>query len=381
MLVRNEMRQDSQEWLEWRNMGLGSSDVRPSQGKCKYKSRWRLWSEKKGLVKAANLSANPNVRRGKRLEPPVRKATENLLGEALEVFCGHDSDKPWRLVSFDGVITIDNCQIPVEIKCPTTCVVGDETEEELEKLSHDRFVDLMKNHANSILFEEYEPQLQYQIGLLDAPYGYFVFYFEHNNEMKIYKVPRCEKKIAEAFDAIDDMYENHIKPFVPPEKDPALDYYEPTEDELVKWDVHTMEFIEAALEERKLNALVKEVKIRKEQAASKLFSLAGLFKVIDLHGIKVTNVKPRETFQYKEYLEHKGIEISDEERKQFTKSGKSSLRLSPNRDKSEQSKLKNRALMHQQEEALKLLLGMFEDDESLKLNEANSDSTDEEYFD
>lgn len=360
MFVKNTLDQGTDEWLAWRDNGVGASEVKIVKGNCPHKTRWTLWAEKKGLVKLVDLSRNPHVRRGNRLEDPVRRCVEKRFGVNIDVFCGHDSDHPWRLVSFDGVIADGKQGIPVEIKCSSTKVTGEETEEELLALSQDRFIDLEKNGRNSKLFDEYIDQHQYQIGMLDAPYGYLVFYFEFNNEMRIFKVPRDDQLIAENFEAVDDFFHNHIRTGVPPEKDPDRDYYEPSEEELVDWDAQTMQFFEAVKEERELKRKLKEVKSQRDEAANYLLEQAGNFKMLSLHGIKITSVKARETFQYSDFLEHKGISITETEKKKFTKIGKSGVRVSTVSNK-ELEEIKNKNLQHQRQYALELLFGQQDD--------------------
>ncbi|MFL7013585.1 lambda-exonuclease family protein [Enterovibrio norvegicus] len=379
MLVRNNLDQDTQEWLDWRRNGTGGSDVRPIRGKSKYKSVWRVWAEKKGLVAEADLSRNPNVRRGKRLEPLVREVIEDKLGVKLDVYCAHDAEHPWRLISFDGV-TPSN--IPVEIKCPSTQLTGNESQEELDALLNDRYLDLVNNGRDSALFMEYEDQMMYQIGLLEAPYGYLVFYFEHNNEMKIFKVNRSEELITQIFNDVDNFCLEHLEKGVAPEKDAELDYYEPSEKELLKWDVQTMEFLEATAEERELNKKLKAVKVRKDAATLELKEMAGEFKMLTLHGLKITFVKGRETFQYNEYLASNDIKISDSEKKAFTKIGKTSVRVSVNRDVEQLEQVSNKVIQHQRDQAMELLAVMSEEDrEELHARSDNNDIEDDYFYD
>ncbi|EGR4213379.1 YqaJ viral recombinase family protein [Vibrio metoecus] len=377
IFVKDDIRQGSPEWEAWRNEdnGVGSSDVSVIVGKSKYKSCWRLWAEKRGLVPLKNLSANPNVRRGKRLEASVRLTVEKVLNKKLNVCCGHDKSSPWRKASFDGVF---DDLIPVEIKCPSTNVSGDETPEELEQLSKDRYVDLLRNGAKSILFNDNEVQLQYQIGLLNAPFGYLVFYFEHNNEMKIYKVPRNEEMIKDIFEKVDNFSQGNLAQGIPPDMNPELDSYEPSEKELIHWDCQTMEFLEAIVEERELHKKLREIKARKEAAASQLFQMAGDFRRLDLHGVIITHVKPRESFAWKEYIHDKGIEISDSDQKRYTTKGKASFRVSPNRDKGLLTKVKQGVVSHQRQAAMDFLLQMT-DEEREEIVSKSENNIDEFY--
>lgn len=359
MLNKVALEQGSEAWLEWRDTGTGSSDVSVITKRSKYKSQWRLWAEKLGFIKSKNLDANPHVRRGKKLEKQVISFLEDRFG-TLSNYCAEDTEKPWRIVSFDAVTSES---IPIEIKCPGTS----ETEE------NDRYTDLKEKGRSSKLFWEYEEQLQYQIGMLDAPYGYFAFYFEHNNELLLYKVARNDIMISQIMKAVDSFNQNHLQTGIPPEKDPNLDFYEPSEQELIALDCYTMEFLEAVAEEREINKKLKAIKKRKNEAAIKLFNVASDFRELDLHGVKITSVKPRSTFKIKQFLDDKGIDITDEEMERYTQKGKVSFRISANKDKTAQ--VKNRALKHQAQMALEILSSM-DDEEREYLSASSSEMED-----
>lgn len=55
--------------------------------------------------------------------------------------------------------------------------------------------------------------------MLDAQFGYLVFYFEHNNVMKIYRVERNDKMISDIYSDLDDFWINHIQTGEEPEKE------------------------------------------------------------------------------------------------------------------------------------------------------------------
>lgn len=353
MFVRLDLEQGSQPWLDWREGGLGASDALVVLGKSEYKTRWILWAEKLGIKKPADLSRNPHVRRGNYFEPRVRSTVSNALGKRIEVFCGYDDKHPWRKVSFDGII--DN-SIPVEIKCAYS-VEGEDQQSELslEKLENSRYQDLVKNGNKSKLFREYESQIQYQIGMLDAPYGYFAFFFEKINQLKIIKVMRNQAFIDEIFQEVDKFYLEHIRPALPPVKDKDRDYYEPTEKELLDWDSEALKFIEVVEEERKLKARLKEIKSEKGELVESIMGKAHGFRQLALHALKITVVKGRATFDYKSFLDKKGIKISERERDEFSTFGKSSSRLSVIKDSNILEKTENAVIQHQKEKMLSCL--------------------------
>lgn len=132
------MPQGSAEWLAWRKLGIGGSDAavavfgwetlgvpQPSAeilaflgDKPKFiKTPHQLLSEKFGKVEAEDLSDNPNIIRGKRMEPIIRAAAEQSFGIKFEQFCLLDPANPHRRVSLDGLGAGDKPRI-LEIKAP-----------------------------------------------------------------------------------------------------------------------------------------------------------------------------------------------------------------------------------------------------------------------
>lgn len=374
MLKRIDLQQDTQEWLDWPNFGVGSSDIRPIRGKSQYKTKWEVFAEKLGVKKPADFSKNPHVRRGKRLEPLVREIVELKLNIKLDVFCGEDSEKPWRKVSFDGV----GNNFPVEIKCPSGGLSEEEfnllSEEEKEAAVNDRYLDLIQNERDSKLFQEYEDQLQYQIGMLDAQFGYLVFYFEHNNVMKIYRVERNDKMISDIYSDLDDFWINHIQTGEEPEKDPTRDVYTPSEDEYLTWDQETLALFQCIKEERELNKQLKEIRSEKSELVEKIYQMADKFKMLSLHSLKLTLVKGRETFDYKKFLADNDIEITEEDQKKYGKQAKASVRISPFKDVA-LGNLSNSVVSQQRKQAMKIFETLVED-------ESNSldDSENIQYF-
>lgn len=350
-----DLPQDSEQWLSWRDNGCGSSDIRVIKGESPYKTRWQLWAEKLGIRSADDLSRNPNVQRGVFFEPLVRKTVAEKLGVTIDVYCGCDKRKPWRKVSLDGVIR--GLNVPVEIKCIYSVRGEDASDVTDEEKENSRYWDLVENSTNSKLFQEYIDQLQYQIGMLNAPYGYIVFYFSKLNKLKIYKVSRDDKHIADIFEVVDRFYLDHIKPAKAPEKDKTLDYYEPTEQELISWDSQTLRMYELMARERELKSELKTLKVEREELTTDLMSKAHGFKQLSLHALKINTVKGRETFQYEEFLKSKGIVISDSDRDKFTKVGKSGSRLSIMRDKRLLEEVQNSVINNQKTTLIQQLFG------------------------
>jgi putative phage-type endonuclease len=68
-----DLSQRTPEWLAWRAAGVSASDVPTLLGVSPYKTPWRLWAEKTGLLLPQDLSGNPFVQRGIALEDEARR--------------------------------------------------------------------------------------------------------------------------------------------------------------------------------------------------------------------------------------------------------------------------------------------------------------------
>lgn len=72
--------QGTKEWLDWRKTMLGASDIPVIMDESPYKTPYRLWQEKKGLVQTFETEA---MREGKRLEPEILQMFADEIGYAI----------------------------------------------------------------------------------------------------------------------------------------------------------------------------------------------------------------------------------------------------------------------------------------------------------
>ena len=101
-------------WLEWRARGVSASDVAILLGLSPYKTPWRLWAEKTGLVRSeTELSSDWFRQKGTAGEDAVRWAFEEKHDTLLLALCGESEEQPLIRASFDGV---DDDGRPVELK-------------------------------------------------------------------------------------------------------------------------------------------------------------------------------------------------------------------------------------------------------------------------
>ena len=101
-----------EEWLRWRNKGIGGSDVATICGLNKYKSPFQLWLEKTGHYEA-DATANESAYWGQMLEPVVRAEFTKRTGLpviAEQNLLQHEQ-YPFMLVNLDGIVKSDSIDV------------------------------------------------------------------------------------------------------------------------------------------------------------------------------------------------------------------------------------------------------------------------------
>jgi len=96
------------EWLKYRTMGIGGSDVSAIAGINPYRSVFQLWLEKTGQVEPTE-SGSECAHFGTILEPIVKQEfTERTGIEITEPkYLYQHKDYPFMLANLDGVVTVD----------------------------------------------------------------------------------------------------------------------------------------------------------------------------------------------------------------------------------------------------------------------------------
>lgn len=107
--------QESEEWVAWRESGLGSSDAAAIMGVSPYKSRAQLFKSKAYPLVGKEREDNEAMRRGRRLEPKARGYYEQVTGIKTRRVCVLHDDLDWLKASLDGLSEDD--RIVLEIKC------------------------------------------------------------------------------------------------------------------------------------------------------------------------------------------------------------------------------------------------------------------------
>jgi|GEM_PF-822998 putative phage-type endonuclease len=107
-----DLSQRSDEWLKWRDNGIGASDAPTIMGETRWKTRDSLLREK---VYGTPERKTATMIRGIELEPEALMAYQKHTGIKLRPVCIQSQYFPWLRASLDG-LSYDGQRV-VEIKC------------------------------------------------------------------------------------------------------------------------------------------------------------------------------------------------------------------------------------------------------------------------
>ena len=277
-----DLNQRSTEWLQWRSAGITASDIPIILGLSPYKTPWHLWAEKVGRINAPDISNNPNVKRGIRLEDEARQMAEGRYGEVLLPFCGECARWDVLRASFDG---LDSNMQPHEFKAPSDSV----------------WEDIGKNGIESSTYKLYEAQVHAQCVVAGTKTGRLIFYKEGGQDLDfpVTLTPERENEILEAA----KLFWKHVTTNTPPEPDPERDWYIPESgDQQFKWDAYADAW---RTQHHRIQALKDELKaLDKEQKGIQkaMITLMGPFMQVDIGGVKVTRFMKKGSIDYTAYL-------------------------------------------------------------------------------
>jgi len=293
--------QRTPEWHQWRNTGVSASEADIVLGISSYKTRYRLYAEKKGLILPDNLDRNPHVRRGIRLEPVARRAFENRHNTLLLPICAESDQHPFIRASFDG---IDDNGIPVEIKAPTEANFRDaqstENPETSTSFTEEDFRDAQQNRKESKLYKRYYFQVQQQILVANSDNAWLSLYLNEREYLDI-PIPRDDAIINTIIFEARKFWEC-LKTNTPPERDPDLDVFIPSGLQLDQWNTLASSYHNA--EEMILDYKSKIIALEAEQAQveSRLLQLMGDFAHAESAGLRVSRYLQQGNIDYKAAL-------------------------------------------------------------------------------
>lgn len=188
-----EIKQNSNEWLEWRRAGIGSSDVSALFNISPWKTAYQLWEEKTG--KKDHSVSNAATEKGYALEAKARSLYELHKGFEAPPSLVVSDEYDFMRCSLDGWAK-EQKRI-VEIKCPGKPVI------ELAKAR--------------LAPEYYNIQMQYQLMLTSAEICDYVVF--DGKEIVIIEIKPDEEKQKEIFKKVCEFWDLVLKDSPPPLSD------------------------------------------------------------------------------------------------------------------------------------------------------------------
>ncbi len=183
--------QDRDKWLEWRHIGLGSSDIASIMGVSRFKDAKQLLEEKSQDHAGEDQSNEYIKNRGNEIEFQVRMWFEQHKGKTFEACNTESAVFPFLRASLDG-FSINKLEI-IEIKLLSQFNGNTETEGYKKWLAA----------KEGIIPTEYMPQIQHQLFVTGAERAWFVGYKAVKGETLV-----TEDKLA-IVEVLPDLRDQH----------------------------------------------------------------------------------------------------------------------------------------------------------------------------
>jgi len=286
--------QRTDEWLAWRRSGVTATDAVILLGKSPYKTIWRLWAEKVGFAREADLSGNPLVRDGVRYEDDVRRTYEDKFNDIILPVCIQSDENPLWIASLDG-LNVNN--EPVELKYPSDTTMKD----------------VVENGEQSKAYELYFYQVQHQILVSGADKGWLVFY-RKDYTPQFFEIERNPTIMDGLEIAIDDFWDN-VQKRNEPEKSLERDLYLPDGLDAERWIDEAQSFRAYDGEVKELKARIEELESSKSKHIDSMKELMGSYLHADYAGVMVTHYAVKGRVDYKSMVKD-GI-FSDQDTQKY----------------------------------------------------------------
>ena len=305
--------QGSQEWLDWRRLGISATDSCIILNQSPYKTAWLLWQEKTGRFVPADLSNNPYVRFGKENEDKARNLFISTHNEMVIPYCAESSQDPIFRCSFDGLTSNDE---PVEIKCPQEATLSD----------------VKARGKDSDAYKLYNIQVQHQLLVSEASKGWLVFL--DGEQLIEFEIERDEDLIQRILQEGKRFYEMIVSDTEPP-IDPERDIYIPKGADVHKW-------LEAVSDYREIQTLLEELKVRQDELLATLERPKKVFQLLmgehqraDFGGLSVTQSFRRGSIDYKQIISDLNLADHSIDFESYRRKGSQQLRITLHADGNE----------------------------------------------
>lgn len=272
--------QRSAEWRQWRSQGVSASEAAIIMKRSPFKTPWRLYAEKLGLVLEQNLDNNPLIRVGIQQEPVALQRFEEKHDLMLLPLCGESERYPLMRASFDG---LSDSNEPVEVKCPHETT----------------FLDVLLNRENAEAYQLYWCQVQQQMLVADAQRGFLYFY--HQGQEVEFEIARDESFLTELILTAMEFWAK-VKNRQEPEKDPERDLYLPKGQAEMQWQQLAANYRATYGKIDKLKVQLKDLESNQTTIENSLVLLMGDFMAAEHSGLRVSRFQMQGGIDYKALL-------------------------------------------------------------------------------
>ncbi|MEI8574794.1 endonuclease [Methylomonas sp. LW13] len=276
-----DVSQRSAAWRHWRSQGVSASEAAVIMNRSPYKSPWRLWAEKIGLVLEASLDNNPLIRAGIQQEPEALQRFEDKHELMLLPLCGESEQYPLMRASFDG---LSDANEPVEIKCPHETT----------------FLDVLLNREVSAAYQLYWCQVQQQLLVAEAERGFLFFY--HQGQDVEFEIQRDETFLTELIESAMAFW-SAVKSKKEPSKDPERDLYLPKGDAEQQWQQLAASYRNSAVKIADLKAELKTLEDSQAAIENTLVLLMGEYLAAEHSGLRISRFQSQGAIDYKAALQ------------------------------------------------------------------------------
>jgi len=276
-----DVSQRSAAWRQWRSQGVSASEAAIVMNRSPYKTPWRLWAEKIGLVLEASLDNNPLIRAGIQQEPEALQRFEDKHDLMLLPLCGESERYPLMRASFDG---LSEANEPVEIKCPHETT----------------FLDVLLNREASAAYQLYWCQVQQQLLVAESQRGFLFFY--HQGQDVEFEIQRDETFLTELVASAMDFW-SAVKSKKEPSKDPERDLYLPHGEAERQWQQLAATYRQRALTITELKGQLKSLEDEQSRIEDSLVALMGDYVAAEHSGLRISRFQSQGAIDYKAALQ------------------------------------------------------------------------------
>ena len=249
-------------------------------GRSPYKTPWRLWAEKTGLVLEQPLDNNPLIRVGIEYEPQALQRFEEKHDVLLLPLCGESERYPLMRASFDGLSENNE---PVEVKCP----------------HESTFLDVLLNREQSAAYQLYWCQVQQQLLVADAARGFLFFY--HQGQDVEFEIARDQAFLTQLIATAMDFW-SAVKSDREPPKDTERDLYLPKGTAEQQWQQLAANYRQNAVKIDAFKVQFKAMELQQADIEQTLVGLMGEFMAAEHSGLRVSRFQVQGSIDYKAVL-------------------------------------------------------------------------------